>query len=123
MIHPTELTETDARHAIETGEFSDTIIRSRRNVVIVLTQGWCPQWAVMNRWLEKLINGKEPVDLEIDLYSLVYDRVPYFYEFLAFKEVTFRNYSVPYLRYYVDGQLIGESNYCSRRQFFARFES
>lgn len=123
MIYPIELTEPDARHAIETGEFSDTVIRSRRNVAIVLTQGWCPQWSAMNRWLAKFINGKESIDLEIDLYSLIYDRVPYFHEFLAFKEGNFHNYSVPYVRYYVDGKLVDESNYCSPPQFFSRFES
>lgn len=123
MIHQIELTEADARRAIETGEFSEAILRSRRNVAIILTQGWCPQWSVMNHWLKKFIEGKESIDLEIDLYSLIYDRVPYFYEFLAFKEGTFHNYSVPYIRYYVDGALVGESNYCSPAQFFSRFES
>ena len=121
MLHPKAIDEEQARYAISFGEFAPVVIGSSRNVAVVLTQGWCPEWMAMHRFLEKMIERSEPDKLEIDLYQLVYDRVPYFREFLHFKETTFGNYDVPYVRYYVEGRLVAESNYCSPQQFVAHF--
>ena len=38
------------------------------------------------------------------------------------KEKTWGNYSIPYVRYYRDGDLVNESNFVSRRGFLKRFD-
>lgn len=123
MLHPKTINEAQVRQAMDSGEFTPEVIHSSRNVALLLTQGWCPEWMAMHRWLERMIAKEEPRDVELDLYQLVYDRVSYFREFLAFKETTFGNYQVPYVRYYVDGRLVGESNYCNQEQFLRHFRS
>ncbi|HUX22076.1 MAG TPA: hypothetical protein VMW69_12615 [Spirochaetia bacterium] len=121
MLHSKPIDEAHARQAIAAGEFADDIVHSSRNVAVVLTQGWCPEWMAMHRWLDGMIKRGEPGTLDIDLYQLIYDRVPYFREFLRFKEGTLGNYEVPYVRYYVDGRLVRESNYCSPAEFLTPF--
>jgi hypothetical protein len=56
------------------------------------------------------------VDEDADLYELIYNCVPYFSEFLTFKEKSRRNYEVPYLRFYRSGKLIEVSNYLTERR-------
>ena len=47
MVYQKQLTESDAREAIETGEFPQSVRESSENVAIVLTQDWCHQWSDM----------------------------------------------------------------------------
>ncbi len=49
-----------------------------------------------------------------------YDRESFFEDFMEFKENVFGNRSVPYVRYYRDGELIAESNYISRQGFLSK---
>jgi hypothetical protein len=121
MFHSKTIDEANARRAMSVGEFADDIVRSSQNVVVILTQGWCPEWMAMHRWLEGMIKRGEPASLEIDLHQLIYDRVPYFREFLRFKEERLGNYEVPYVRYYVAGRLVRESNYCTSTEFLSPF--
>ncbi len=121
MLHRMVLSEPQARAAIEKGEFDMEVLRSSENVAIVLTQGWCFEWVSMARWLDRMAKRREPVDIEIDVYELVYDRVDYFHDFLLFKETVFRNHRVPYVRYYVKGVLQSESNYVSAAEFLSHF--
>lgn len=106
---------------MEMGEFDADVIGSSRMVAVILTQSWCFEWAIMNRWLDRLVKREEPRDIQLDVYQLVYDREPYFREFLDFKERNFQNYHVPYVRYYNDGRLIGQSNFVRPERFLSYF--
>lgn len=112
---------TDLQYAIAEGDFSKEIIRSAPFVAVILTQSWCPQWVFMRSWLGKL--SKEVGDMELAVYEAEYDRLPIFNEFRNFKEATFNNWEVPYVRYYKEGELIGESNFVSVMSFLDFFKN
>lgn len=123
MLRRFTISEAQARHAIERGEFDAEVVSSAGCVAVVLTQGWCSQWRAMGDWLDRLVELGEPKAIDIDVWQLVYDRVPYFREFLEFKESRLGNYEVPYVRYYVAGRLKGESNSVRPTEFLGRFDS
>lgn len=97
---------------MSTGDFPLDIVKSSRMVAIVLTQSWCPQWTMMMSWLKTA--ETEP---ETSVYYLEYDLEPFFEEFMEFKEEVLGNRSVPYVRYYRDGVLVGQGNFVSRDGF------
>jgi len=105
---------------MEHGELPDSATRAGARVALVLTQGWCPQWYSMNIWLDAMEKRGEPAEWDIIVYELVYDRVEFFDQFRTFKEHHFRNYQIPYIRYYRDGTLIGDSNYVPSHVFLDR---
>ena len=117
MVYQKQLTESDAREAIETGEFPQSVRESSENVAIVLTQDWCHQWSDMKAWLD----GEPTPEIDLDVYQLEYNRVPYGDEFMRFKESVLRNSLVPYVRYYRNGVLVGQSNYVSGKRFLGFF--
>ncbi len=119
LINRRKITEKQAREAMAKGEFGEEIIASRKHVAIILTQSWCYQWVSLDRSLESL---KQKREYEIDIYELEYDKVDYFSDFLRFKENTFRNDLIPYVRYYTDGKLVGETNYVSVTDFLSIFD-
>ena len=112
-----ELTEEQIHLAIKNGEFSDEIIRSGKKVAVVMSQGWCPQWMMVDRWLDKL-----PEEADINIFVTVYDKENYYQEFMHFKETVFGNRQVPYIRYYLDGVLFKETNYTSKDFFLKAFD-
>ncbi len=120
-IQRRQLTESEAKSAITAGEFEESVRGSGANVAVILTQDWCPQWTGMSRWLD----GDETAgaDLEIDVYELEYNTVGYGDEFMRFKETVFGNALIPYVRYYRNGELVGESNYVSPKKFLSYFKS
>ncbi len=109
---------------------------------IVLTQSWCPQWRFLAGYLDKMdaeLNvgagtavGAEPgvgaagsaahgavadAKPKAAILTLEYDRERFYEDFLAFKERVLGNYEVPYVRYYRNGALAGESNFISAQGF------
>ncbi len=114
MIHVKNLSDEEAARAIQAGEFPETVIRSSKRVAIVLTQGWCPQWLFMRRWIK---DGNE-ANTEVTVYTYTYDESPLFENFLAFKEDVLGNDQIPYLRYYRDGVCVASSNYVTQARFF-----
>ena len=54
------------------------------------------------------------------LLYVEYDGLPFFEEFMTFKENTFDNREIPYVRYYRDGVCTGTSNYVSLEGFLHR---
>lgn len=110
------LTETQIRDAIRTGEFGAQILGSARNVAVIMSQSWCPQWHAVERWIQSL-----PDDPDLQIWTVVYDTETFFDDFLEFKETVFRNREVPYIRYYTDGRLIKETNYTSKDFFLKAF--
>ena len=120
VIVRNEITETQAKSAISQGEFGEDIRLAADRVAVVLTQGWCPQWSDLKRTLSSLekdpaLDGAKP-----QVFELVYNKVAYSAEFMAFKENTFNNYEIPYVRYYKNGELVDESNWVSKKGFLAR---
>jgi hypothetical protein len=99
--------------AIETNEFGKDIIGSASNVAVIMTQDWCPQWHSMNRYIENLSKD----NFEADIYEILYNKESYFHDFMAFKELIFKNHSVPYIRFYRNGVFTNESNYISKKSF------
>lgn len=120
MIVRSRITEPQARQAIADGEFGEDIRLASKNVAVVLTQGWCPQWADLKQTLAAL--EKDGIEIELSVFELVYDLEPYSADFMSFKEKVFGNYQIPYVRYYQDGQLTDESNWVSRKKFLKRFD-
>ena len=82
-----------------------------------MTQDWCPQWKRMKEWVSEL-----PGDTNIKFYEIIYNKEDYFNDFRGFKENIFKNGLIPYVRYYVNGELKGESNYVSEEGFMKFFE-
>ncbi len=106
------ITPDQAMEAMRNGEFGSDVTGSAKLVVVVMTQDWCPQWADMKRWIYGIdANGG------LQIYELIYDLETYFNDFRNFKERTWNNDRIPYLRYYRDGSLYLETNYVSRRDF------
>ena len=115
MISIREISDLQAEEAIRQGAFPRELLNPDGCAVVILTQSWCGQWTALQRTLreieqENLWEGPEA----LHIWTIEYDRKPYFEKFMNFKETVFGNGLVPYLRYYRDGRLTGESNYVSR---------
>lgn len=121
MLRQQSLSEAQCRRAMSHGEFGDDVIASSRFVAVILTQSWCPDWKWMKGWVVRQLEQGQPEGLDIDVWQLEYNRVPFFDDFRYFKERTFNNYQIPYVRYYLDGHFTGESNQVSFQEFCARF--
>ena len=122
MITRAPLSDEQARYAMEHGEFGEDVRTADEHVAVVLTQGWCPQWTSMNVWLGFMRRRNKPSDLNITVLEYIYDRSPFFGEFMRFKEDHFGNYQIPYIRYYKNGKLVAESNYTTSKDFVKHFE-
>ena len=120
MIRRRELSREQAQAFMLQGEPDSSVLEASREVAVVLTQDWCGQWAAMDGYLEGM-SARHP-DRDLVVFQLEYNRVDYFQEFLRFKEQVLGNAVIPYVRYYRDGLLIGQSNYVSERQFLAFFQ-
>jgi len=108
MINRIKLSHDQAQQAISDRDFSADITAASKDVALILTQSWCPQWVFMNMSIKGLKEGPEDIDLTIFTYE--YDRSPIFNEFMNFKESVYRNWEVPYVRLYKNGRFIGGSN-------------
>lgn len=111
----TRLSAAQCGHAIAKGEFGPEVIASGSRVAVILTQSWCPQWIMMRRWLDGAEKGAEA-----RIFFAEYDKEDYFEDFMAFKEDVLGNRSVPYIRYYQDGTLIGDGNFIGKDGFLAK---
>lgn len=107
-----KLTESECLSAEKQGEFRPELLASSSHVAIVLTQGWCPQWAWMRSYLDEIASLPD-----VDIYWVEYDREPFYQSFMNFKETVLGNNQIPYVRYYRDGALTTQSNFLDRRGF------
>jgi hypothetical protein len=112
MIQRNIIKTEQAMYAIENGEFDTKILTSKNKVIVILTQDWCPQWIDMKSWVYSL-----ELEEDIEIYELEYNKTDYFNEFMSFKESRWKNYNVPYVRFYKEGNLVKETNYISKSQF------
>lgn len=108
------LSRQQALHAIERGEFGPEVVCSDRKVAVIMTQDWCSQWQSMCVWLPQIED--EP---GLHIYEVVYNQLDCFEEFLDLKENKWGNSQIPYIRYYVGGKLVCESNYATRETFLS----
>ncbi len=114
-----KLTEAEARYAMVHGEFAEEIRNSAPLVALILTQSWCPQWRFMKAYLQD-VDARLNTEKEAHIYYLEYDLEDWYEEFLPFKENTFQNWDVPYVRYYRNGTCISESNFIAAPGFISR---
>jgi hypothetical protein len=119
VIRRRELAREQAEFAMRQGEFDEGVRGASPLVAVVLTQDWCGQWTAMDSYLSEM--AERYPELELTVFQLEYNRVEYFQEFLRFKERVLGNAVIPYVRYYQDGRLVGQSNYVSERQFLGFF--
>ena len=125
MITIREMSPAEAAEAMRAGEFGASVREASPNVAVVLTQDWCGQWAALERSLRELAEpagsalGGTP---EVTVFLLIYNLEPYFTEFMRFKEEVLGNDAIPYVRYYRNGRLVGQSNYVSGLQFLTYFQ-
>ena len=102
--------------AVELENLTDPAAYTSGHTAIILTQSWCPQWQAMKNYLpeaEKRLPG-----LQI-LYN-EYDNLPFFEEFISFKENILHNREIPFVLYYKEGKLSSSSNYVSLEGFLHR---
>lgn len=97
---------------IADGEFPLEVRTAAEKVVVVLTQDWCPDWHAMQQFLPSFED-------QAAIFVLNYNKHPEFQRIMAFKEDTFGNREIPYLRYYHGGQLIVATNQLPRGTFAA----
>lgn len=121
MLRQQSLSEIQCSYAMSHGEFGDDVVASSKRVAVILTQSWCPDWKWMKGWVDRQAGQGQPERMDIDVWQLEYNKVPFFDDFRAFKERTFNNYQIPYVRYYIDGSFTGDSNQVSFQEFCARF--
>jgi hypothetical protein len=110
-------------HAARTqGDFLPALRNSAPATAIILTQSWCPQWRFMKIYLKDVeAKANPPADEHrAAIFWMEYDREDWYEDFLAFKEDVLGNREVPYVRFYRDGVLTGESNYISAQGFLSR---
>lgn len=115
----TQITDTQAEFAIKNGEFDKDILQSSENIAIILTQGWCGQWIIMRRYLKKIEKEQNDHTRGLSIFTLEYDKLSNFREFMQFKEEKLGNSMVPYIRYYKKGELTESSNFVSQGKFFS----
>ena len=114
MVQMKDLGIDNAQYAMKNGDFPAEILSSNDYVVIILTQSWCPQWSA----LKHLISNIEMNNLDVFLF--IYDESPIFTQFMNFKERTYNNAEIPYIRYYKEGKFEGDSNFIRKDRFLRK---
>jgi hypothetical protein len=104
------LTQAQLDDAMRDHEFPAEVREAAPLVVVVMTQDWCPQWTDMATYLPDFTHLAT-------IFTVEYNRLPDFERVMRFKETVFKNWEVPYLRFYRDGVLARESNWISRVAF------
>lgn len=111
----TTLTQDHLDALLRDGDFPESVRMAAAKVVVVMTQDWCSQWRDMAAYLPDFAD-------QAAIFTLEYNRLPEFDRILHFKEHTFKNRQVPYLRYYRGGKLVHEANWMPRAGFASLLE-
>ena len=114
-----KLSEAECRWAMEKGDF-DAALVSGPAAAIILTQSWCPQWKAMLSYLPRVEEAVEGVTLLYAEYDIEEWEKLGHEEFMRFKENTFNNREIPYVRYYRNGVYSRDSNFISLDGFKSR---
>ena len=116
--HMIKLTEAQCHETMSGGEVAAEVIAGNFKVAVIFTQSWCGDWMLMRRYVGKIENT------DVSVYYIEYDREPFYEKMRQFKETVFRNWGVPYVRYFRDGKLVATSNLLfTKRGFLKRLES
>lgn len=107
-----QVSDLELQSLFDEGEFSEPFRTAAPKVVVVMTQDWCHQWVEMNSWLGEFAD-------QAQIHVLVYNQHPLFEKIMNFKENTFGNLEIPYVRYYFHGQLITQTNWLPKGTFQA----
>ncbi|MDR0403314.1 MAG: hypothetical protein LBH35_06980 [Treponema sp.] len=107
-----KLTERECRDAMEKGAFEPI----EGTGALILTQSWCPQWKAMKNYLP----DAEKAGTDVTILYIEYDTEAFFDKFMEFKENTYQNREIPYVRYFQKGVFSAESNYVSLQGFLHR---
>lgn len=121
MLSLIQLTEEQARNTLEEHELPQELRTASKFTALVATQDWCPDSRAVFRWMKKHAKKGLPEDIDVTVYTVEYNKLPFFDEFREMKEQVWQNYFIPYIRYYQDGTLIDESNRVSADDFLASF--
>ncbi|MFW6387769.1 MAG: hypothetical protein ACOC0B_00710 [bacterium] len=121
MLTINELTEEQARRTLDEQELPEELRTSSKFSALMATQDWCPDSSAVSRWMKKHARKGLPEDIDVTVYTVHYNKLPFFDEFREMKEQVWQNFFIPYIRYYQDGSLIDESNRVSADDFFATF--
>lgn len=114
MIQVKKLPHDNAIAAIENGEFTTETLNVSEYVALVLSQSWCPEWKLMNRYLTSLAEKGSDWKEDGTIWYLIYDGTDYFDQFKRFKEDVLGNDLIPYVRFYHRGLFTGESNFLGK---------
>jgi hypothetical protein len=112
------LTDRQAEAMMKSGDIDPALLSAKGGTALILTQSWCPQWRYMKSYLEGL-----PLPAEAAVLAFEYDRSPLFREFMAFKESAFKNFQVPYCRFYLNGRFAMDSNSIEKARFLKILET
>ncbi len=106
------LSDEMIQSTLDQGEFPAEVRTAAEKVVVILTQDWCPDWHLMDAFLPEFLD-------KAAIFVLEYNRHPNFQSIMEFKEETFGNREIPYLRYYFKGELITATNVLPKGTFGA----
>jgi hypothetical protein len=106
------LTEDEIAYLLAHAEFPESVRKAGEKVAVIMTQGWCHEWADMQQYLPEFTG-------EVTVYALVYDLRSDFEEIMAFKENVLGNLEIPYVRFYRSGELITTTNWLPKATFAA----
>jgi hypothetical protein len=106
------LTKDQLDALLREGEFPESVRLAASKVVVVMTQGWCGQWANMKAYLPDFAE-------QAAIFTVEYNLLPDFERIMSFKEDVLDNQQVPYVRFYRDGKLVHQSNWVPRAAFAA----
>ena len=110
-----KISDRDAQYIIDNHDISAEMRGTSRYVACIATQSWCHQWHAVRAYFDS--------DRDIAVWYYEYDLSDLFDSFREFKEQTWQNDQVPYIRYYRAGVLVCESNYCMKNEFYDNFDS
>lgn len=119
MIRVQPLQREDALSAIEAGEFPAAVRQDAAAVAIILSQSWCPEWKLTERYLDSLNREDKDGEIDASVFYLIYDRADFFERFRIFKEEVLGNDRIPYIRFYRHGLFQEETNFIGKHDFLA----
>ena len=106
------LTQDHLDALLRDGEFPESVRLAAPQVVVVMTQDWCGQWASMKAYLPDFA-------VQAAIFAVEYNLLPDFQRIMRFKEDVWGNQYVPYVRFYRAGKLVRQSNWVPRASFAA----
>lgn len=110
-----ELTEDQVLEFVQSEDALTKLAHSDDYVALIMTQDWCPQWHAMEKYLAKVSAQQNDKDQKsTTIYWTSYNKLNAFETIMKYKESQWKNEEVPYVRYYHNGTLVGESNFVSR---------